>query len=463
MNINFRVLLTTIIAVSLFSNSGNAQEMDTSKPLSLEECVAYALENNYNLRSTRLEEAIAETQVGETRSMGLPQAKFQSNLNYNYEVQKAFLPNALFPEDPNNPNPPDPEGFTAVQFSPTFDGNASFSVSQLLFDGSYFVGLQAAKTLRDLRRKESNQSEIEIVEAVSKAYYLVLINLERKELVNANLKQLEKVLSDTKAQYESGFAERIDVDRIQVSLNNIITENNSINRNLAYSYDLLKFQMGIPVSNEITLSGDLSSISFRAEEYLGTENEFDYEDRSEYNILKVNEELAGLDLRNNKATHLPRLSANFSYGWNTGANNTSEFFDFNDRWLSFGVVGVSLQWDLFTGLNRSSKMQKNRIQLEQLGIQKEQLENSIDMEIMQLKGNLESANESMEVQKQNMELAQSVYDQTQEKYKVGVGSNTELLDAEIASKEAQTNYYNALYEAIISKIELEKALGILYK
>jgi len=130
--------------------------------------------------------------------------------------------------------------------------------------------------------------------------------------------------------------------------------------------------------------------------------------------------------------------------------------------LSFGAVGVSIQWDLFTGLNRSSKMEKNRIQIEQIDIQKEQLKSSIDMEIKRAKDDLKSAKESMDVQKQNMELALSVYEQVEIKYKDGMASSRELLDAETAKKEAETNYYSSLYDAVIAKIELEKALGILY-
>jgi outer membrane protein TolC len=427
---------------------------EMTKPMSLEECVNYALENNRNLKSIRLQEAIAETQVGETRSMGLPQVKFRSGMNYNYEVQKAFLPNEIL----GNPEP----GFTPVQFSPEYDGNAAFSVSQLLFDGSYFVGLQAAKTLRELRQKESNQSEVQTVEAITKAYYLVLITEERLSLLDANQEQLERVLNETKALYENGFAEKIDVDRINVNYNNIQTENNKAKRSFDVSMDMLKFQMGMPINSPLDLSGNISGLTLEAEEYMNKSENFDYRERSEYSILQVNQDLANLDLRNNKATHLPKLYANFSYGWNSGVNDAGELFDFSSNWLSFGAVGVSLQWDLFTGLNRSSKMEKNRIQIEQIEIQKEQLKSSIDMEIKRAKDDLKSAKESMDVQKQNRELALSVYQQVETKYKNGMASSRELLDAETAKKEAETNYYSSLYDAVLAKIELEKALGILY-
>ncbi|MGM0580569.1 MAG: TolC family protein [Bacteroidota bacterium] len=432
-----------------------AQE-EISKPMSLEECVIYALENNRNLKSTRLEEAIAETQVSETRSMGLPQVKFQSGVNYNYEVQKAFLPETFV-----NPQG-DPENSVAAPFGVEYDANANFSVSQLLFDGSYFVGLQAAKTLRELRQKESNQSEVETVEAITKAYYLVLISKERLELVDANKEQLERVLNETEALYENGFAEKIDVDRIRVNLNNITTENNKAKRGFEVSKDMLKFQMGMPLNTTLDLSGSIESLTLDEGEYLNKEETFDYRERPEFSILQTNQDLANLDLRNNKATLLPKLYANLSYGWNTGTNRTEELFDFSDRWLSFGAVGLSLNWDLFTGLNRSSKMKKNRIQIEQIEIQKDQLKSSIDMEIKQAKNDLASARENLDVQEQNMKLAQSVYEQVETKYKNGMASSRELLDAETSKKEAETNYYGSLYDAVIAKIELEKALGILY-
>ncbi|GAA5031250.1 transporter [Marivirga lumbricoides] len=456
--------LVIIVSIICFSTPewGSAQQISTDQPLSLEECVQFALENNYTLQSTRLQEGIAETQVGETRAMGLPQASVRSNINYNYEVQKAFLPNALFGPDTTSNEPFDPEGFTPVQFSPNYDGNATFSVSQLIFDGSYFVGLQAAKTLRELRQKETNQSEIETVEAVTKAYYTVLINQERSELVDANINQLEELLNDTRALNENGFAESIEVDRVQVNLNNTKTEKNKIQRGLNYAMDLLKFQMGLPLSEEITLSGDVKNLSLNVTEYATQIEQFNYEQRVDYRILKTNKELSELDLKNNKATHLPKLSANFSYGYNTGVNEFSELWDFNNNWLSFGAVGISLQWDLFTGLRRSNLMQRNRIQIEQLDIQKEALEKSIDLEIRQLRDNLRSAKESLEVQEANKKLANKVFEQSQIKYNNGVGSSNELIEAETARKTAETNYYNALYDAVITQIELEKALGTLY-
>ena len=460
-SMKLKTTLILLLCSIVFTYSGLAQDSTQlkgfTKPLSLEECIQYGLENNQNLKSVRLQEQIAETQVGETRSLGLPQVGFQAGVNYNYEVQKAFLPAAFTGDTTAGPDESVP-----LPFGVEYDGNAAFSASQLLFDGSYFVGLQAAKTLRELRQKETNRSEVATVEAITSAFYLVLINQERLELIESNINQLKEILADTKALYENGFAENIAVDRLQVNLNNSLTEQNNTRRNLNYSKNLLKFQMGLKISQPIELQGSLKDLELNAGEYMKEENSFNYEQRPDIQILQVNKRLTELDLKNNKATHLPKLYANWNYGWNTGTNNTSELFDFQDRWLSFGSVGVSIQWNLFTGLRRSSLMERNRIQLDQLNLQEELLQNSIDLEISQNKADLLSATENLEIQKENMKLANKVYKQAQLKYKEGVGSSLELLEAETSKKTAETNYYAALYSAVIAKVSLEKALGILY-
>ncbi|MFT4740629.1 MAG: outer membrane protein [Marivirga sp.] len=448
-----------IVGLLLIPQITFAQKKDTvsfSQALSLEDCIQFGLENNQNLQAVRLNEQIAETQVGETRAQGLPQVSASAGVDNNYNIQEQLIDVSQFQQGA-------PSGTeAAVAFGRAYSANAAISVDQLIFDGSYFIGLKAAKTLRELRRKESGQSEIETVAAITTAFYLVLINEERVELVAENINQLKAILSDTKILYENGFVESIDVDRLQVNLNNLLTEKNKVERGVIYARNLLKFQMGMPVATPISLSGGLSQINFNAAEYLGQENEFNYSQRAEYNIIEVNEALTNLDLQNNKATHLPKINARFSYGSTTATDQFGQITDFSTRWYSFGILGANIQWNLFTGLRRSNLMERNKIQISQINLQKDNLENSIDLEISQNKADLRSAAESLEIQKKNIALAEKVYKQTQIKYNEGVGSSLEMLEAETSKKTAETNYYSALYDAIIAKINLEKALGILY-
>lgn len=443
-----RLLITAI--VSIWGFYGLAQE---KLSLSLDDAIKYALENNEQLKIAQLETKRSDAVVGETRSMGLPQVNVNGSINYNYEIQKVLL-------DASNFDPNVPEG-TEVEFAfgQAYDGNVALGVSQLIFDGSYFVGLQAARTYRELSAKEKIRTEIDIIEGVSKAYYTVLINRERLELLEKNYGRLDTLVVETRAMYENGFAEKIDVDRLRVSLNNIKVERDRLAQLNDISVKLLKFQMGLPLDQPIELTNALSDVDLDVP--LPTE-EFEYEDRIEFSQIQTNQNLARLDMRNNQVQRLPRIYANFNYGYNTATSESSLWFQ-GDRWLNFGTLGLTVSVPIFDGLRKTYKIQQNRLQVEQLEYQKDFLKKNIDIEIESALVSLKSSLRSLDVQKENMELAQNIFDITKIKFQEGVGSNLEVTEAETSLKEAQTNYYNALFDAIVAKINLLKAQGRLHK
>ncbi len=419
----------------------------------LTECIDYALKNSELLKITELEKQNSNAVIGETRGIGLPQVNVNGGLNYNYEIQKSII-------DFSNFDPTLPEGSEEeIAFGQAYDGNLTFGVDQLIFDGSYFVALQAARTFRELSTKEHIKTEIDVIESVSKAYYTVLINQERLELLDKNYSRIDTLLRETRAMYENGFAEKIDVDRIRVNLNNTKVERDRLRKLTDISYQLLKFQMGLPLNAKINLTEYLEEVDLEAP---SLPSDFAYNDRIEFSTLTTNQELATLDMKNNKVQRLPKLYGSFSYGYNTAASTTREWFQ-TDRWLNYGTLGVSLSFSIFDGLQRSYKIQQNQLQIQQLEYQKKSLQKSIDLEITQANINLGSNLETLDVQKENMDLAQEVFDITKIKFQEGIGSNLEVIEADASLKEAQTNYYAALYDAVIAKIELLKALGRLHK
>jgi len=420
--------------------------------LTVDDCVDYALKNNEQLEITEYDKQIADSEVREVTAQGLPQASIDGGLNYNYEVQKSLIDVSNFSDAP-------PGTEEEVAFGQTYDGNIAFSVNQLIFDGSYFVGLQAARTFKELSTKEHIKNQIDIVEAVSKAYYNALIAEERLELLQANKSRIDTLLDETQKMYEAGFAEKLDADRLQVNANNLKVEISKARQLKELSQKLLKFQMGMDLNQPINLSENLEEVDVSMP--VISENEFEYSDRIEYSQITTNESLAQLDIKNNKSQYLPKLYANFSYGYNTATSEADKLFQSN-RWLNFGTLGLTASIPIFDGFLKSNRIQQNRLQLKQLESQKSFLEKSINLEIEQSRINLSSEIETLEVQRQNVELAQYVYDITKTKYQEGVGSNLEVTDADTALKEAQTNYLNSLYQAKTSQIELKKALGTLY-
>lgn len=441
-------LLISALIILLVHNSW-AQD---ANPMTLQECIEYALQNNELGKIASLEKELAAKEVKKTIGTGLPQVEFNSGVNYNYQIQKSLL-------DVSNLDPSAPPGTEIpIAFGQDYDANFALSLKQLIFDGSFFVGLEASKTYQELSSKEHIKTQIDIVEAVSKAYYSVLINEERLELVQKNFQRLDTLLKETKAMNQSGFVEKIDVDRVQVNYNNLKVELDRLTQLSNLSSKLLKFQMGMPLNEPIVLSESLADLS--PEKTLGA-SDFTYDSRIEFSQLKTNETLVGLDMKNNKAQYLPKLYAQFNYGYNTAASNFDLLMQ-GDRWLSFGTIGVTLNIPIFNGFIKQTSIQQNKIQLQQIAARKEMLMKNIDLEIEQSGITLNSSIDALEVQKQNMQLADDIYRITQIKYREGVGSNLEVMEADAALKEAQTNYFGSLYDAVIAQIELKKALGTLH-
>ncbi len=424
----------------------SAQEKSS---FSLEDCINYALSNNEQLKIKQLDREVAEAEIRKTISVGLPQASLEGNLNYNYEVQQALIPSFT-----------DPSKDTTFAFTQKYDGKVDLTIDQLIFDAAYLVGLQATKIYRELSTKEHIKLQIDVVEAVSKAYYNILIAEKRLELVEKNMSRLDTLLRETAQMYEVGFAEKVDVDRIRVNYNNLRVEHSKSKELKDISRKLLNFQMGMDLNRSIELTTeDFEDVDIVVPA-ISTEN-FDYNQRIEFSQLETNKNLTFLDMKNNQAQYFPKITAQFGYGWNTAAMRSSQLFESN-RWLDNGVVGLTASLPIFDGFLKNNKIQQNKLQIKQIENQMSFMKKSIDLEIEQSRISLNSQLEMLKVQKQNMELAQEVYNISKIKYQEGVGSNIEIINADTSLKEAQTNYLNSLYQAITSKIELKKALGIFY-
>ncbi len=448
-------LLGALMVCMLVSVNAQARP-DTTLQLTIDECIDIALQQNEQIKITSLEKEISNAEVRKTISEGLPQASVNANVNYNFQQQKSIFDAGSSPFPIAGSQPGDLVTFSLQQ---PYDANFGLRVSQLIFDGSYFVGLQAARTYRELSIKDHKANEIDVVANVSTAYYTVLVNQERLELLNANYQRLDTLLRQTRALNENGFAEKIDVDRIRVNLNNVSVERQRLEKLTDLSFKLLKFQMGIDLNVSLALTTTLGQVGPQRE--LIPVEPIDYNNRIEYSKLTTNENLALLDIRNNAAQYLPKLYANANWSANTASTEFSQVFE-SDRWRPFGAVGLSLTIPIFDGFLKSNRIQQNRLQLEQLKQQKLFMEKNINLEIEQSLINLNSSMEAMEVQKQNMELASDIYRMTQIRYTQGLGANLEVVEADADLIEAQTNYYNALFDAMVAEIELKKALGILH-
>ena len=440
-----RILLILLILTSFNLKS-------QSQKLSLSECIDLAIENNENLKNSILEEKISKALSNEYLSIGFPQINFDGGIKYNHEVPKSLLDISRFM--PGVPEGTEQEG----QFGQAYDGRVDLFVNQMIFNGSYFVGLSAAKELIKLSEKMTERNVIDIHESVSKAYYTTLNTKSRVDLVNSNIDRLDALLKQTKSLYENGFVEKLDLDRIQVSFNNLKSEKIKADRLYDLSLAVLKFQIGISVDKKIELIEEFNEELVTA--FTFDLNEFDYSKRIEYSILQTDKNLKFYELKNNRSQYLPQVYANYNYGYNTSASQSNIFFE-SDRWKKFGTFGLQVIVPIFDGFLKRSRINQSKFKIEQVENQMLFLERSINLQINQSLAAYQNSKESLKIASENLVLAQDVYFASEKKYAQGVGSNLELIDSNNSLKIAQNQYYNSLYESIISIIDIKKTLGIL--
>ena len=442
-------LIAVLLMLGIISST-YAQEYS----FTIEECMQFAMENNQDVLNASLEIDKQEKFVKETLSVGLPQIEGFVDLRNNFEVPTSFIPAKFFDE-----NAPADE-FVPVQFQTQYNGNASVSLKQMLFYGSYFVGVQAAKTFTELSTKEHILTKIDIAEAVTKGFYSVLINEAALELVDKNYNRLDSLLRETRIMYETGFTEKIDVNRIQVQFNNIKNARREAENIVEISYKMLKYQMGMKIDTPLSLVGSLSDMGNQIN---ATQNsEFQYKDRMEYSLLQTRELLAEYNLKNSNVQYLPRIDFYLTGGANAGTGSYGNLFNMGN-WYGLGFFGLQMSVPIFDGLYKSSKIQQGKITLSQIHNSFDQLKNSIDLQIQTAEIRLDNSIRNLRQQEENMQLSKEVYDVTKLKYQEGVGSNIELIEADATYKESQNFYFNAMYDVLISKVDLDKARGVLYQ
>jgi outer membrane protein TolC len=423
----------------------------------LEQAVDYAIKNNINIKNSQLDALAAEAQIGEIRAAGLPQVAVNANITDNLIIQRFFLPPGGFGGDPSAPPSTEP---VAIEFGVKKQGSASATLNQLIFNGSYFIGLKAAATYRELAQKNTVQSKVSVAEAVTKAYYSAQVAEEKAKVLDYNISRIDTLMRETKAMNESGFVELLDVNRLEVQQNNLLTERQKVQNLIELSYTLLKYQMGMPLDQPVKLTDTIEDVNLDQLRTETAQASVNYENRIEYSLLNTQEKLAILDIRNIRAGYLPSLSASVGYGHNAGANTYADLF--TRKWFNNSVLSFNLNIPIFDGFTKRYQIEQKKIALDRVKNGQTLLKQSIDLESSQAGINIKNAFATLETQKRNLDLAQEIVRVSKIKYKEGVGSNIEVINAESSFKEAQTNYFAALYDLMIAKVDLSKAKGELY-
>ena len=445
MRFKYFIILIGLIAAL----PSRAQQADSiSYNLSLKEAIDYAQTHQSAILNAKLDQEIAKNTVRQTIGIGLPQISGNANFQDFIKVPTNLLPGEFFGQ---------PGTQVPVQFGVKYQSLVGLDLNQLIFDGSYIVGLQAAKTYKELSNKNLQRNRIETAVAVSKAYYSVLVSNAQLQLLDANISRLKKSLNDTEALFKNGFVEKIDVDRLKVLNNNLETERENVIGLLALNVNLLKFQMGMPIQVPLTLLDTIDSLQGLEQTALTTAVDTNaYQTRIEYSLLETQKRVNQFDLRRYKSQYLPSLSAFANSSQSFQSNSFSMLFD---QSFPATVVGLRLSVPLISGGQKLYQVRNARLQVQKTDNDLVNLRNGINLEISQAQTTYLNGVRSLDNQNRNMELATEVLRVSKIKYEQGVGSSIEVTTAETSLKEAQNNYITALYDLLINKINLDRASG----
>ena len=428
----------------------------------------YAMKNATEVKNALLDVQIQKQSNKELTAIALPQINGSINSMHYYDIPVTTLPDFISPSVYNvltnngvkngagNPITVPSGGFGSIpaRFGTAFTTSTGVDFSQILFDGQVFVGLKARSAILTLAAQSAEVTKEQIKTNVYKLYYQLLVGKKQMSTIDVNVERFEKLLTDTKEIYKNGFVERLDVDKVQVQLNNLKTEREKINNQLEVGNAALKFLMNVPQKETLILTDSLNEDKIKS---LNNDDSVDYKNRKEYQQLTTAIKLNGYNVKRYQLSKYPTLAAFGTFSKNAQRNEFN-FFG-NGNWFTTSFVGVKLSMPLFDGFARTARIQKAKYELAKVKNNMERLQEAIDLEAGNAKIKLKSALITLDNQKQNSLLAEKVYNSTKLKYEQGLGSNMEIYNAETELKVSQNNYYAALYDAILAKIDFLKAIG----
>ncbi len=455
-------ILTIAILGAQFSFSQKVNEF------SVIQAGEYAMKNATEVKNALLDVQIQKQSNKELTAIALPQINGSINSMHYYDIPVTTLPDFISPSVYNvltnngvkngagNPITVPSGGFGSIpaRFGTAFTTSTGVDFSQILFDGQVFVGLKARSAILTLAAQSAEVTKEQIKTNVYKLYYQLLVGKKQMSTIDVNVERFEKLLTDTKEIYKNGFVERLDVDKVQVQLNNLKTEREKINNQLEVGNAALKFLMNVPQKETLILTDSLNEDKIKS---LNIDDSVDYKNRKEYQQLTTAIKLNGYNVKRYQLSKYPTLAAFGTFSKNAQRNEFN-FFG-NGNWFTTSFVGVKLSMPLFDGFARTARIQKAKYELAKVKNNMERLQEAIDLEAGNAKIKLKSALITLDNQKQNSLLAEKVYNSTKLKYEQGLGSNMEIYNAETELKVSQNNYYAALYDAILAKIDFLKAIG----
>lgn len=456
----FRWLLCLVVLMAGTGYNATAQH---KYELSVKEAVELAFKNVTEVKNATLDVDIQRAQNRQITGQALPQLSGNASISRYLELPQILFPDGsqagvynvlinegLLPQSTKVPTP----GLRPVSFFQPWNASASANLSQLLFQPDVFVGLQARKTAINYSQANLEVVKERIKDSAYRRYYAILIAQKQSEFLQSGIQRLQKLYHDDSIMYVNGFAERLDLDKVQVQLTNLQTSQIVLHNSIQLAYAALKYSIGVAQTDTVELKELLSNEELKQ----GVLDEgFTYNDRKEYKLLDYARQLQVLDVRRYKLGYLPTLSTALSY---TAQGQGQKFItDKNTFWLRNSLVSLNLNVPLFDGFQRKYKVQQAQLNLQKVNNSVDNLKQVIDLQKTISKASLTNTLLNLDAQERNVQLAETVYNTTKKKFESGLGSSFEVLQADNDWQTAQSNYFNSLYNAVVARIGFLSALG----
>ncbi len=415
---------------------------------SLKQAQEYAILNNGNSKNAKLDLEIAEKKVWETTAIGLPQISGKVDFQNFIDIPTTVVPANTF-----NPMAPADE-VMEMQFGTDYNVNATLQVSQLIFSGNYLVGLQASKAYTNTSKQLVEKSELETKAAVTEAYYTVLVLEENKRIMDSTLTSTEQIFEDTKILVEEKVVESTNAAQLELSVLQVQNGITQVEAQVRVAKNLLKMQMGMDLTKDITLTETLDGFIGIAEGITAPEV-YDVSNNIDHKILESQLTLNELSLKNTKANYLPSLAAFFSHQ-QVAQRNEINFFDSDYSWYPTTLWGLNLTIPIFSSGQRASQVSQAQLEVMKSQNTMEQADKGIKLQMSQAVADFNSAKDVYNTQKKAIDVAKLIFDNTQIKYKEGIVSSLELTQVQTQYLTAQSNLTSAAFNLIKAKLSIDK-------
>ena len=434
-----------IISFLALSISLNAQEK--TMELSLDEAIKFAITNSYNAKAAQNDIKVAKETVWETTTIGLPQ------INGSVDYQN-FIKQPISVADINGDGVNEEFIFGTKQ-----NVNASVTLTQLLFDGSYLVGLQASKTFLKISEQAKEKTELLTREAVINAYGTILVTEKSIEILKRNNLVNDEILKGAKIGYKNGLTEQEDVEQFEIIKGNIENNIKASLRIKGIAYKMLNIALGNPIETNLVLTDSLESLVLANTDLNLLVEDFNINNHIDFKIAENDRETKRLMMQLEKSKNLPSLSAFVNYGTQAFANNFT-FFKGEQRWFQSSLLGVSLNVPIFSSFGRKARTAQAKINLETADIRLEETRQKLSLAAQSAKSDYELSIDNYQTAQKNLNLAERIEKKQQIKFNEGITTSFDLLQAQNQLYTQQNAYVQAMLNIIAKKATLENALNI---